>query len=254
MKLEAERLGLDLVAMQDELDVRFDGEGRQCRANDELAEDFYALKRDRDAQKASYDLAAREVSRLSEVLSKKDAQLQDADADGFRSTGAEMRGAPAPGLAGALDEEEGAALPISSPSMSSPSMSSSWPNMDCNAALGGLLAGGWLGPRPPPPPPLLLPPTLPWLIVSPLTKRLVPLGSSKSLIHCACSAASCSSSFLRFASRASLCFWKGVFFVPPSEKVASLSEVILRTAPGLMVLGVSPKGKDMPANRGGCWG
>ena len=85
LKLEAERLGLDLVAMQDELDVRFDGEGRQCRANDELAGDFYALKRDRDAQKASYDLAAREVSRLSEVLSKKDAQLQDADADGFRA-------------------------------------------------------------------------------------------------------------------------------------------------------------------------
>ena len=115
----------------------------------------------------------------------------------------------------------------------------------------GRLAGWRLaGARPPPPLPLLPPPTLPWLIVSPLTKRLVPLGSSKSLIHCACSAASCSSSFLRFASRASLCFWKGVFFVPPSEKVASLSEVILRTAPGLMVLGVSPKGKDMPENRG----
>lgn len=85
LELEAERLGLDLVAMQDELDVRFDGEGRQCRANDALAEDFDALKRDRDAQKASYDLAAREVSRLSEVLSAKDAQLQDADADGLRA-------------------------------------------------------------------------------------------------------------------------------------------------------------------------
>ena len=125
-------------------------------------------------------------------------------ADDLRSTGAEIFGGPDV-LAGA------GALPTGSPSMliSSPSMSSSWPNMDCTAALGALRPGGWRnGPPPPAPPPAPKPldPVFPWLIVSPLTNCLVLPGSSKSLTHCAYSAAVCSSSFLRFASSASLCF------------------------------------------------
>ena len=64
---------------------------RQCRANDQLSKNFDAIQRDRDAQKASLDLVTAEVARLSEELRRKETQLQDADADGFRALDASAR-------------------------------------------------------------------------------------------------------------------------------------------------------------------
>ena len=44
-------------------------------------------------------------------------------------------------------------------------------------------------------------------------------------------------------ARAVLPTWNGVFLVAPSENVASLSVVMERTAPGLMVSAVMPNGR-----------
>ena len=91
LRLESERLGLELVALQEEVDVQANGELRQCRANDQLSKNFDAIQRDRDAQKASLDLVTAEVARLTDELRRKEAQLQDADADGFRALDASAR-------------------------------------------------------------------------------------------------------------------------------------------------------------------
>ena len=85
LRLESERLGLEFVALQEEVDVQANGELRQCRANDQLTKNFDAIQRDRDAQKASLDLVTAEVARLTDELRRKETQLQDADADGFRA-------------------------------------------------------------------------------------------------------------------------------------------------------------------------
>ena len=158
----------------------------------------------------------------------------------LRSTGAEMR-------SGARAESFGrmsGAPSSAAPSMSSPSTSSAGAlNGERAAALGAPRAGG--GPR------LLLPPACPCWIVSPLTNcfgRSAAL-ESKSSSHLASSAAACASCSRRFASSASLCFWNGVFFMPPTLKVASLSDVMLRTAPALSWSACSPKGScgfDIP--------
>ena len=151
----------------------------------------------------------------------------------LRSTGAEMRSG-----ARALSFGRMSGAPSSAaPSMSSPSTSSAGAlNIERAAALGAPRAGG--GPR------LLLPPACPCWIVSPLTNcfgRSAAL-ESKSSSHLASSAAACASCSRRFASSASLCFWNGVFFMPPTLKVASLSDVMLRTAPALSWSACSPKG------------
>ena len=91
LRLESERLGLELVALQEEVDVQANGELRQCRANDQLSKNVDAIQRDRDAQKASLDLVTAEVARLTDELRRKETQLQDADADGFRALDASAR-------------------------------------------------------------------------------------------------------------------------------------------------------------------
>jgi len=151
-------------------------------------------------------------------------------------TGAEIRAGP-PDLGGGAAPL--AAPPGSgSPSMSSPSMSSSTENMDLAAALGSrgagfaeellpghiLAGGGGGGGRA-------------WLPCSMTPPRTNFLGSeplSKVSTHCCISAFAASSSALRFAALASWCFWKGVFFVVPRLNDANLSDVIERTAPGLI--------------------
>ena len=93
--------------------MQANGELRQCRANDQLSKNFDAIQRDRDAQKASLDLVTAEVARLTEELRRKEAQLQDADADGFRALDASARAdAEAQKSKAALDVAEARVLAL----------------------------------------------------------------------------------------------------------------------------------------------